>query len=533
MKIAVLGWGSLIWDPKELNILDDKWNENGPILPIEFARVSKDGRLTLVIKPNWTEVKTMYAISSFQDLTQAIENLRNREQTIIDRIGFYNFLTDEKHIREGNNFIIPNLISWQAQNYIDAVIWTDLPPNFQDLLKLHFNLENIEKVLKGLKKEEFEFAKKYINNTPAQITTRFRPEITQFLEAVDNLHKQSVSIDVPKREALLEHLHKYSASLSKYPEKYIHLFFNSSENTPAHFAYICPICVKHGIIYLDDKYIVTTKTGMTLDHFPPESVGGNETLLVCRDCNSKAGSGYEYVLAQKIAEVAFNSGTANAVSKAKTEISGVKGRYNSKVSIGENGKLIISFKPNKKAHTPLLDQFLEKSADDLNWTAQLTIQSANEKKVSLSLLKAAYLFCFESWGYEFVFSSTGKSIRKILNDEGDYPLENPSFWIGDVVKKGQAESLPIGVCYLQNPKDWELFIVNIVLKDLSTRYENVVSVLIPGPDGSNWLNLDETRMILDSGQEITLTMAHVTKDLLSYGELNGYTKNWEMIKSLK
>ncbi len=51
MKIAILGWGSLLWQPKDLQF--DKgigWSENGPMLPVEFARISKDGRLTLVIE---------------------------------------------------------------------------------------------------------------------------------------------------------------------------------------------------------------------------------------------------------------------------------------------------------------------------------------------------------------------------------------------------------------------------------------------------------------------------------------------------
>ena len=46
MKIAVLGWGSLIWDPKELDA-NNEWNNDGPFLPIEFARISNNGRLTL------------------------------------------------------------------------------------------------------------------------------------------------------------------------------------------------------------------------------------------------------------------------------------------------------------------------------------------------------------------------------------------------------------------------------------------------------------------------------------------------------
>lgn len=41
MKIVVLGWGSLIWNPGDLKI-NSEWQKDGPTLPIEFARVSSD-----------------------------------------------------------------------------------------------------------------------------------------------------------------------------------------------------------------------------------------------------------------------------------------------------------------------------------------------------------------------------------------------------------------------------------------------------------------------------------------------------------
>ena len=48
MKIAILGWGSLVWNPRNLSIINSAWHPDGVLLPIEFARISRDGRLTLV-----------------------------------------------------------------------------------------------------------------------------------------------------------------------------------------------------------------------------------------------------------------------------------------------------------------------------------------------------------------------------------------------------------------------------------------------------------------------------------------------------
>jgi len=51
-EIAILGWGSLLWDPcEEFDRWHDKWRYDGPILKLEFSRIStKRGEaLTLIV----------------------------------------------------------------------------------------------------------------------------------------------------------------------------------------------------------------------------------------------------------------------------------------------------------------------------------------------------------------------------------------------------------------------------------------------------------------------------------------------------
>jgi hypothetical protein len=92
MKIAILAWGSLYWDLGNLNVID-KWNNDGVILPIEFSRISDNGkgRLTLVIDEiNGSQIKTYWNISSFNNLDKSIKNLREREGTNNKNIGYVN-----------------------------------------------------------------------------------------------------------------------------------------------------------------------------------------------------------------------------------------------------------------------------------------------------------------------------------------------------------------------------------------------------------------------------------------------------------
>ena len=73
---AILAWGSLIWDPKDLEYNKQLgWIYDGPNLPIEFARISKNGRLTLVITENGTFNKTFYTFANMKlTFEEAIEN---------------------------------------------------------------------------------------------------------------------------------------------------------------------------------------------------------------------------------------------------------------------------------------------------------------------------------------------------------------------------------------------------------------------------------------------------------------------------
>ena len=89
MKIAVLGWGSLIWDRRNLCI-DGEWHDDGPELPIEFARMSSRERLTLVLHKSAENVQTLWVNSGLDNLKDAISNLKEREDTTKEEhIGYF------------------------------------------------------------------------------------------------------------------------------------------------------------------------------------------------------------------------------------------------------------------------------------------------------------------------------------------------------------------------------------------------------------------------------------------------------------
>lgn len=58
MAVVCLGWGSLIWDPRDLPLVSG-WFDDGPLLRVEFTRQSANGRMTLVIEPGAPEVVSL------------------------------------------------------------------------------------------------------------------------------------------------------------------------------------------------------------------------------------------------------------------------------------------------------------------------------------------------------------------------------------------------------------------------------------------------------------------------------------------
>ena len=122
-NIACLGWGSLIWNPGDLPIRR-YWFEDGPLIPLEFARESQDGRITLVVEPTARPVRSLWALMDGENLKEMRERLRVREgRTRPEHIGSWT-------CGEASPCCIPGLDEWALARKLGAVIWTALPAKF-------------------------------------------------------------------------------------------------------------------------------------------------------------------------------------------------------------------------------------------------------------------------------------------------------------------------------------------------------------------------------------------------------------------
>jgi len=172
VRIACLGWGSLVWDPRELPIRRE-WFKDGPFASVEFTRQSSDGRITLVIDPRATPLRVLWAHMVPVDLPEAIKALCNREgirdKYCSSRIGSW----QRGEAAPGN---IPDLPTWTEAHGLDAAVWTALGPRFGTEDRSP-SIDEVIGYLRGLRGPIREHAKQYVERTPRQIDTDYRRQI--------------------------------------------------------------------------------------------------------------------------------------------------------------------------------------------------------------------------------------------------------------------------------------------------------------------------------------------------------------------
>jgi AbiV family abortive infection protein len=168
-----LGWGSLIWDPQELHIGD--WHEDGPRLPVEFARESGRNRMTLVVLENGSESQVLWAEVAANYLDEAIDELMGREGCDRMAIGRWPNDSDRKYSHEDA------IGAWATEKGFAGVVWTALKAGFTKERGPVPSQEEVLAYLAKLKGEALAPAKEYIEKAPAQIVTAYRPALEKAL----------------------------------------------------------------------------------------------------------------------------------------------------------------------------------------------------------------------------------------------------------------------------------------------------------------------------------------------------------------
>lgn len=176
-KIAVIGFGSLLWDLDDLAPkVSGEWKMyEGPILPLEFSLVSRKRHYALALVIDYGDgalCPTCVIDSVRSKIGAAIVDLANRERMEPTNIGFVDRNTGESHSHreETRN----TLWNWIEDSNYDGAVWTDGERNFEALTGRAFSLQTAQDHLRSLQGMSLEEARRYIRNAPARVETPLR-----------------------------------------------------------------------------------------------------------------------------------------------------------------------------------------------------------------------------------------------------------------------------------------------------------------------------------------------------------------------
>ena len=194
MKIAVLAWGSVVWERGVLEVATD-FMPDGPHLPVEFCRISGGERLTLVIDETFGATCPTYAgPGTFGDLNAALLNLWVREGSQGEplpsdvrrhgRVGFTDVSSGQKSdiATQRHPRAVAAITAWAQANGYDAAIWTALASRLHEPGKRGepFTINAAIRYLEDLEKREaatFGLALTYIRKAPIEVQTPVRDAV--------------------------------------------------------------------------------------------------------------------------------------------------------------------------------------------------------------------------------------------------------------------------------------------------------------------------------------------------------------------
>lgn len=190
MKIACLGWGSLIWKSGALPV-GSQWHHDGPAVPIEFVRIADGGELSTAICLNATPVPVFWAWLNTASLESACRALRLREAIPEGRVDGVGMMT----VTETS---VGPLAEWAQAKGIEGLIWTDLPARMAGVEGQIPTLEEARHYLQTLTGETREHAFHYLEQVPAQIDTAYRRALADLTDGrPDPLSFTKIQLQTP------------------------------------------------------------------------------------------------------------------------------------------------------------------------------------------------------------------------------------------------------------------------------------------------------------------------------------------------
>jgi hypothetical protein len=187
-------------------------------------------------------------------------------------------------------------------------------------------------------------------------------------------------------------------------------------------AYPCPLCARgFGRAALDDGTL-------TIEHAPPEALGGRPICLTCKDCNRTAGHTVDAQMRRRETSFDFAAGTMEKPHPARFQIGETS--VNVDFYFGPAGIMVIG--DPKRNHPAAQASFQAEfesrvgpgRTDDFSFTVT-PLKIGHKAQLDLvGWLRSAYLVAFAALGYRYIFQSRLEVVRRQLRAPEETIIED-------------------------------------------------------------------------------------------------------------
>lgn len=237
--------------------------------------------------------------------------------------------------------------------------------------------------------------------------------------------------------------------------------------------YVCPLCYRW---FPEDDIVDSAKTGLTLEHVPPDSLGGKPLILTCKTCNSNSGNQLDSSLLQKLKVDEFSQKVLGSNLDTRVKIGN---EINVAATIFHSGtekyKVILDSNP-KRTHPEHVEKLWQKLRQNQKPDFTMSFHEKYQNRLAqVALLRIGYLLAFNFFGYGFLMQNNLGKVRSQINEPEKEIL--PSLGTSSI------SDLPddlLGISIVTSPKELQSF---LVVFDLKTDFQTTRhAVILPGPD---------------------------------------------------
>lgn len=170
VRIAIIGWGYLIWERGSLDV-GTRWYNDGPRLPVEFARFASGPRLLPVLVEGAPPQPTFWTLSRKATALAAAGDLAVRESVWSHDVGHWS-RSENMRASSGIEAIVGE---WVEARGVDGAVWRAAEPNLPDFSP-GFPSEQVrlEWLRRLVETGRAAAARDYFERMPAQIRTPFQ-----------------------------------------------------------------------------------------------------------------------------------------------------------------------------------------------------------------------------------------------------------------------------------------------------------------------------------------------------------------------